>query len=538
MTTLDVHPGLDRIAEAVQKAGPGDTVILKSGIHEVSRPIELPRGGDRNHPLTIRGEAGCAILGDRMADPFDLSPSHPACDQGVRLPDKSDWCVFRLRGLDHVDIQGIRFANCWPLVVYAENCRYLRFLDNQVFGATSAVCVRDYVREGDASHHLVFEHNFWCQDTSYGHRLWREVDWREAHSQEGGCGTKRYFAGAFFVGIDVIGQVRFAHNRIFDAFNGIAAWMTKELQDPANETEMRRRNRDFHIFDNDFTRVRNSPVEPEGHAFNWHIRHNRLYNCHAWFSLDRVRGGLWYIYGNRGWFDERQGGPECNTGKVLKLQEHNGQRLLLPDHPYYVFNNSWYLRCPIVGGASPQLPELGEGPDFTAHLGFFNNAFTWCDPGLHGEWVCELIELMRFFDLAKSPATSFDYDITDRADYLAYFQRDGQGEAHGVLATRPIFDDPAAGRFTLPGNSQARDCGRTEAVELADSRGLAELQLQANGLLSRGAYQDYGLTKVPLLEAATDDLLAELAQDPAPSLRRRTPTRRKEAPAKKKAPRR
>lgn len=491
MTTLDVHPGLDRIAEAVQKAGPGDTVILKSGIHEVSRPIELPRGGDRNHPLTIRGEAGCAILGDRMADPFDLSPSHPACDQGVRLPDKSDWCVFRLRGLDHVDIQGIRFANCWPLVVYAENCRYLRFLDNQVFGATSAVCVRDYVREGDASHHLVFEHNFWCQDTSYGHRLWREVDWREAHSQEGGCGTKRYFAGAFFVGIDVIGQVRFAHNRIFDAFNGIAAWMTKELQDPANETEMRRRNRDFHIFDNDFTRVRNSPVEPEGHAFNWHIRHNRLYNCHAWFSLDRVRGGLWYIYGNRGWFDERQGGPECNTGKVLKLQEHNGLRIPLPDFPYYVFNNSWFLRCPIIMGGV-------QWPACTRGLKFYNNVSQFCEPDddpACGESECMPASYLHNFDW-RSENVEFDCNFSNHPEFPAQLRAHGQ-ERCGARLSGSCFANPRAGSFDPVPGSLIIGAGRSIALETA-----AASTVEVAAGTNAGAVQADGmLLSVPALEA-------------------------------------
>jgi hypothetical protein len=66
-------------------------------------------------------------------------------------------------------------------------------------------------------------------------------------------------------------------------------------------------------------------------------------------------------------------------GRVLKLSyeqrppdpESEG----VPVFPWFVFNNSWHLRCPIIGGKNPTLPPAGEGPDFTAHLNFFNNAF-------------------------------------------------------------------------------------------------------------------------------------------------------------------
>lgn len=59
------------------------------------------------------------------------------------------------------------------------------------------------------------------------------------------------------------------------------------------------------IYDNDFQFNRDNPVEPEDYAANWWVFHNRIYNGHGWFSLDGVKGGPVYIFGNVGWFDDK-----------------------------------------------------------------------------------------------------------------------------------------------------------------------------------------------------------------------------------------
>jgi hypothetical protein len=106
----------------------------------------------------------------------------------------------------------------------------------------------------------------------------------------------------------------------------------------------------------------------EDHAINWWIAHNRIYNAHAWFSLDGVGGGPIYIFGNVGWFDDKPSREcvpadwaadrtlqadgyaptsenECSrsrTGKVMKL----GPGEIELTEPVYAFNNSWYIRAP------------------------------------------------------------------------------------------------------------------------------------------------------------------------------------------------
>jgi hypothetical protein len=276
-------------------------------------------------------------------------------------------------------------------------------------------------------------------------------------------------------------------------------------------------NADVHIYDNDFIRIRDNPVEPEVAAWNWHVRHNRLLDCHSWFSVDGVRGGYWYFYGNTGRFESRQGEPGKGAhtmGRVLKLSyavnplRSGSERV--PDYPWFVFNNSWHLRCPIVGGAAGNLPDVGEGPDFTAKLDFFNNAFAWCSPARDGAWVCEWIEMLRYLDLAGSPATTFDRDICNREDFFDELARQHHAEANGLPAKRPIFMNAAAGNFALAGNSEAQDTGAVRGVCLARSDAETELRPQANGKLNRGAVQDYGLVQVPALEAQSRTLLAEI----------------------------
>jgi hypothetical protein len=193
--------------------------------------------------------------------------------------------------------------------------------------------------------------------------------------------------------------------------------------------------------------------------------------------------------------------------RVLKLsyekQPPDPATKVTPTHPWFVFNNSWHLRCPLIGGASPALPKSGEGPDFTANLDFFNNAFVWCDPGRYGPGVCELVELIRHFDWPRSIGTTFDHDICGRDDYFRWFPARSGGEANGTLATRPVFANPGAGIFELTADSQARGNGWARSVSASPPTPSTPptgvpLRPQADGTLNQGCFR----------AGATDDAAA------------------------------
>ena len=205
-------------------------------------------------------------------------------------------------------------------------------------------------------------------------------------------------------------------------------------------------------------------------------------------------------------------------GRVLKLgfeqKPHNPESERAPVFPWFVFNNSWHLRCPIVGGKNPTVPPTGEGPDFTAHLNFFNNAFDWCDVARDGTWLCECIDLLHNFDLGRSIETKFDYNICDRPDFIGALKAAGICGAHELHATGNIFADSAKGNFSLATGSQAFRTGWVRSVDRPLSA-LARLRPQADGSLNRGAIQDYGLIEVADLEAEAATLLAEIGQSGA-----------------------
>jgi hypothetical protein len=362
------------------------------------------------------------------------------------------------------------------------------------------------------AHHYVIENNHWQQDTSSDHKLWTFLDWAQSHGGEGSDGRYRYFNGAFFGGKGIAGDVVIRGNIVRDAYNGVRL---KAADTGKAISGLPRLNANVHIYGNDFIRIRDNPIEPEAYALDWHVRHNRLRDCHSWFSVDGVAGGYWYFYGNIGWFTSRQGLPSHahhTMGRVLKLSYESyvdpGSRSDVPSAPWYVFNNSWHLRCPIIGGSDPGASWATEGPDFTAKLAFFNNAMQWCDPEAHRERVCEMTDMVMNFDWASSSGVLFDHDICSRTDFKRFFApQGGMGEPNGIAATRRIFCDARAGDFTLAPLSEALGTGLRQ--DLATSAGAAaSIEPAADGSLNRGACQSYGLTSVPALECEPARLVA------------------------------
>jgi hypothetical protein len=494
---------------ACAAAQPGDVIR----IHGRSYPGVVPAWlqgvrGTPERPLVIRAADEGWISGGAAPDPF--WGDKPPAEDAPRKPDVGDFAFLAIVDCDHVVIDGLKLREFWPSILFIKNSRCVTIRNCVFRHGTYAIFAK-----GAGTAQLLIESNEWQQDDSPDHALWTRIDWARAHGDEDSDGLFRYYNGGFLSTKGIAGQVVVRGNRIMDAYNGVRMKGVEVAPDaPPPPRDV---NADVHIFDNDFIRIRDNPVEPEESAWSWHVRHNRLVDCHSWFSFDGVRGGYWYFYGNTGRFESRQGvpgQPAHTMGRVLKLSyaanppdEGSPGK---PDAPWFVFNNSWHLRCPIVGGANPVLPDFGEGPDFTAQLDFFNNAFAWCSPARDGAWVCEPIAMLGNFDLAGSPGVTFDHDICDRPDFFDELRRQGRPEANGLVATRPLFVNAVAGNFGLAAGSEAARSGRTRGVALPEAAALATLRLQADKTLNRGALQDYGLIQAPELEEQAAAVLAEI----------------------------
>lgn len=446
------------LQQACSLAQAGDEILVCGGRYDTPSVLQ-GRRGEPGRPIVFRAADDRWISAGQSPDPYwgGALPSQDA----PRKPDMSDFAFLLIDKCEHVEIDGLKIENCWPSILFVKDTSRLHIRRCVWRNGTYAIFAK-----GEKTSHLLIEDNEWQQDDSPGHDLWFKLDWRRAHGNENSDGLFRYFNGGFLAAKAIAGKVVVRRNRIRDAYNGIRMKAEKVYSHQTPPT-----NADVHIFDNDFVRIRDNPIEPEVFAYNWHVRHNRLLDCHSWFSFDGVTGGFWYFYGNTGYFRSRQGAPDSEAhtmGRVLKLSYQRFPRDLaferVPAFPWFVFNNSWHLRCPLIGGRNdPPHIDGGEGPDFTARLDFFNNAFDWCDVGRDGPWLCQTIDLLHNFDLPRSVGVRFDYDICDRPDFFAFFAAAGSGE--DTDASRPVRSSkgppgafsvsPATARHCAPDGSAA-----------------------------------------------------------------------------------
>jgi hypothetical protein len=509
MALREVHNS-EELQKACDTAQAGDEIVIHGGLYD--RPAKLAgKHGTAAQRIVIRGTPGTQwISGGQRPDPY-WGQGEPASNAPFK-PGIHDFALLVIDKCAHVAVEGLRVKDCWPSILFIKDSTHITVRKCDWRHATYAIFAK-----GAKTSHLLLEDNVWHQDDSCGHLLWATYNWKRTHGGEGSDGLQRYFNGAFLSSKGIRGSVVVRRNLISDAYNGIR--LKAGDWPPADLAAI---NADVHIYGNEFVRIRDNPVEPEVSAYNWHVRHNRIADCHSWFSFDGVTGGYWYFYGNTGDFETRQGQRDVHghtMGRVLKLSYQVAPRdpasERVPVHPWYVFNNSWHLRCPLIGGASPVNTATGEGPDFTAHLAFLNNAFQWCAKATGSDpWLCESIEMVRNFDAQRSAHTRFDHTVCDRPDYIENMQALGN-EANGCASDKPIFAPRAGGRFNFELATDS-DALRTGWVgKVAHAGGEAELRPQADRTINCGARQEYGLLSVPELEAQADRLLREILPPPA-----------------------
>lgn len=508
------------VQDALDAAGPGSVIVLPSGLYRKTLVLK-GRAGTPDNPIRIvgmgRGWLRRGLEGDftwRVGRDGYAAGDEPPHRGSPPKPDLQDEALLQLVKCRHVVIDGLSVRDCWPTILLIRDSDHIVIRNCRLEGGTYAIFAK-----GAQTSRLLIEKNRWRQDTSRNHRLWHGIDWVEAHGGEGGNGTARHFNGGFLAGKGIAGSIVLRDNRITDAYNGIR--LKCDYADRIGETGAYL-NAGVHIYRNVFVRIRDNPIEPEGFAYDWHVRHNHLEDCHSWFSFDSLRGGYWYFYGNTGGFRTRQGlaadgtgdpGRHHTIGRVLKLSYQSrvthcgvpdGGMDGTPEFPWYVIHNSWRLRCPIVGGANATLPPDGEGPDFTAEMTFANNAFDWPPAPTGNPWLSTPMMPLRNLSFAMSRALLFDGNLWTgwgSYDYAAGLPAGGGWERHGVRSERPLF---TRGTFVLKAGSPG--LGSAVPLYVATPSGKVTLRADSDGTLHRGAVQAYGLVSIPDLEAQGEAL--------------------------------
>jgi hypothetical protein len=469
---------LEEFRQALDRATPGSVIRLAAGTYSIfaDDPPFTIKGvqGLPDRPIVIQGTRGA-----RLARPTIIDGGR-SLDGALKLVERFRLAGARSRELEdlitqnqyrtrqavnclvfeeaaYVVIEDLTVRNCWPTSFVFLSSRYVTLRAMTIVGSTYAFFVD---RQSD---HFLVEDSVWTQDDSgYARdesgysgrvdltpkpgRMWDTIPWGVAHH-----GSRAHLNGGLISSFGTVGSIVIRRNVIRNTYNGVRF--------RANRCEQPRCNVNIEIYDNDFQFIRDNPVEPEDQATNWWIFHNRIYNGHSWFSLDGVGGGPIYIFGNLGWFDDKPSrrcvqrdwagdqtlqadgryAPtsenECSrsrTGKVVKLAP--GPIEL--KEPIYVFNNSWYVRAPVVDGGA-------------AKFRAWNNATLFCEPNVVAPGMC-----VAEFEMEKSCVQSlagallpfanrFPVDV-DRVPFIDCFAASPGDEASHGISNHPDYPDKLA----------------------------------------------------------------------------------------------
>ena len=355
---------------------------------KITLPVRL-KGlkGEPDRPIKIKGEGAHTILcGNNAAVPG-----------GNTLPSARHFAFFKIIDCAWIEIEDFHVESCWPCFVYIENSQYISVRKIDAIDSNYLIFAR-----GKKTHHILIEKNRWQQDPTGV--MWEQLDWEAVHHDNG---FYNYLNGGLFGSEKITGSVVIRKNRITDAFNGIRMKAGKD--DP-------KYNLNFEIYENHFERVRDNAIEPERHALNWHMHHNTIKNVHAWFSFDRVLGGWWFIYANRGWFTDRPGQnhDEITGGKIYKFKIHKDKdrEKAMKMKPIHVFHNSYFSRSKLI--------KKGEVYKFQHR----NNVVQFCKPDKRNNRLCKKENRQYFGDeflcypfIKEWPVgVIFEADLSNRPD--------------------------------------------------------------------------------------------------------------------------
>ena len=396
---LSIKQSFKSINKAVKLADAGDTVFVLSGIYNEAISFD-GKNGEPDNPIILSGllenEKDFPVIDGGEINPTDDSSSH------WMFITNSSW----------ISIFKLKFKNAWAYPILLKNSSYITFNHCRFQGGKRVINA-----EGDLTNHLLIENCFWDQG---GEFLWKvEKDslgveaWLSMHHEAMG-----YYNGSLIDFHGTGGSIVIRNNKIIHAYNALR-WRGVEGHDTNIE-----------IYGNDISFVRDNDFEPEYYTFNLHIYHNFSYNIHRTMSIDNVKGGNIFYYGN-----VITTGNDPWTQKVCtSFWKIYGEERNL-DYPLYAFNNSFY------GTGTAFKVDEGE----LIKIKHFNNAyyFSLADNG----WA-----------LTKWDSTDeFDFDISNK-NWPENILKHNQ-EEHGEV-TNIKFVDPLNQNLRLKKESPGIDVGK------------------------------------------------------------------------------
>lgn len=508
MVSIDVAPG--GFGAIPSRLLAGDSIGFQPGTHDVPlviqgaagtqrRPVVIgPGRGRRRGPPTFTsglslGEA--RLWANALADRRQRAGYYPSVGQ------VGDVAMLTLRNCRHVVIRGLDFTDCWPTAIYLDDCQHVVIHDVRFRGGTIAIGAN-----GIDTHDIVVQHCDWQQDTSDGHDMWNRIPWARIHGASDNekdaavdlTGDWRCWDGDFFRAWNISGNVIIRRNRVSDAFNAIHVFNSHDTLAPGVAPDGltfnggRQSSANVLIEENDFVRIRDNVFEPEGHAWNWVIRRNRLRDCFRPFSFELERAGWFYVYENTGAFTHRPS-THLSPEDLARFEPRMNPTLFKlggaqrNEGPIHVVNNSWYMgvgKGVFASGALGRLIHANNAVQFgpKAKAGLFGPDGAVSTLSSIGEAAAEATRFTRrwselgiriFADVSNDP--SFP-DVYGRVGYPL-----GADAVHEAsLFVAPDADVPifAAASPTLVGTAVevpvALPDGRTETLAGGHHRGAVQ----------------------------------------------------------------
>lgn len=376
------------LAAAAAKAQPGDTIFLMPGTFEGTTRLHQIHG-EPNRPIVITADDPTSLP---VIDGLS-APSNDAFHPGIAL-DSCSW----------INISAIKFENCWFNVI---DIRQSSYISIEFCHFTSGkYTVHPH---GEMTHHILVDNCI----IRHPPQVWKGWSWLEMHH-----GEIQYYNGALIHPRKSGGGHIMRNNELHNMFNG---FRTR----PANIKE----DGNTEIYGNTFFNVRDNEFEPEGWAWNLHYYHNDHTNVHKLFSIDDVKGGFIYIYGNT----FTQSDDPWTNYQVSGIYKYKNGPLTWP---CYVFNNSYYTTGRVM--------KYGESSNH--QMKHFNNAY-------------QFFETKNAFRVTEwQPGYEFDHDCINQgwSDNI----RKNRQEKNGLENTDPGFKHPEKGNFMLTAQSACVDAGK------------------------------------------------------------------------------
>ena len=382
------------ISHGFSVAEAGDTLLLVTGTFQGTTTLE-DKNGNPDQPIVLKSLSN---------DPLEFAvidggsvPSQNVNQHGLHLKNCS-WLV----------IEHIIFRNCWRNVINLEHSAYITVRSCHFSTGKEVV-----YPNGEGAHHILVENCY----VRHPAEVWQGWSWESIHH-----GAYEFYNGGLLHPRRSGGGHVMRNNTGINLFN---AFRTR----PNNITQ----DSNIEIYENRFFNIRDNDFEPEDWAWNMHYHHNWHRNVHKAYSIDDVRGGNIYIFGNT----YTQGNDSYSRAEVSGIFKYKDGPLT---YPCFAFNNSYYTEARV----------LKDGEATNRLLKHFNNAYYFFSGS------------QRFQVDAWQTGYEFDYDLINQ-EFPANIT-DNQQETNGLENTDAKFMDGVAGDFRLQIGSPAEDAGKIMAL--------------------------------------------------------------------------